>query len=357
MYEIKHEAEDFIVEEITPEGEVLKVDKEYSFDEESKGDQLICVLQKKNWDTHLALKQLSKRLRVSRKRIGFAGTKDKKAITIQRISLWNIKDNVRDLRIKDMEIIPLKYSNKRVELGDLGGNRFTVKVYTTKKMKKVPKKIPNYFGVQRFGNIRPITHLVGEQIIRGNIEEAVKIYLTKTFPKEKDETQEARKRLAKDRDYKEALKYFPMYLKFERTLIAHLSEYPNDYAGALRKLPKYLKIMFTHAYQSYLFNKFLDEVRKKKLDYKEGPLYGFKLELKNALEKNILRKEKITLGDFRVEPMLEMSSKGKRRPLFLEIKDFKVLKQGKTFVRIRFSLPKGCYATTVIDYLFSSSGY
>lgn len=356
-YEIKKEPKDFIVEEITPENEVLEINKKYKFDEKSEGDQLICILKKENWDTNLAIKEIAKRLHVSRKRVGFAGTKDKRAITTQRISLWRIKENINELRIKDIEIFPLKFSDERIELGDLKGNRFTIKVYTKKKLKRIPKKIPNYFGVQRFGDVRSVTHLVGKEIIEGDFEKAVKIYLTEVFPKEYEDAQKARKKLAKDWDYEEALTYFPMNLKFERTLLGHLANSPNDYIGALRKLPKFLKIMFVHSYQSYLFNKFLKETIKKKRKYETGSLYGYESKLENKLEESVLKKEGLKLGDFFVKQMPEASSRGTRRSLYIELKDFETLKQGKEYATVRFSLPKGCYATTVIDYLFGNSEY
>jgi len=349
-YEIKREPEDFIVEEITPDKKVLEIDKKYKF-KKSEGDQLICVLQKRNWDTNLAISEIAKRLFVSRKRIGFAGTKDKKAITTQRISLWKIK-NIERLSIKDMKLTPLEYSDKRVELGDLWGNRFTIKVYTKKKLKRM-KKIPNFFGLQRFGETRPLTHLVGREIVRGNFEGAVKTYLTKVFPNESKEAKEARRKLAKDWNYAEALKYFPYGLRFERTLLGHLANNENDYIGALRRLPKFLKIMFVHAYQSYIFNEFLKEVIKKKAKYSKGQLFGYESKIENEIERKILGKEKIEPKDFFIRSMPEMSSKGEKRELFINLKDFKVVERGKGYYVVRFSLPKGCYATTVIDQLFT----
>jgi tRNA pseudouridine13 synthase len=351
MYEIKREVRDFVVEEITPGGEVLEIDKEYDFGED-EGDQLICVMQKYSWDTHLAIRRISDALGVSRKRVGFAGMKDKFALTTQRISLWGITpDDVGKLQLKDIEVNPLEYSQERIELGDLWGNRFTVKVYSDKPPKK-ETKMPNYFGVQRFGEVRPITHVVGKEIVLGDVEEAVKIYAGKVFPDEGDEAREARTRLSESWDYKEAIKYFPKNLKFERTLIAHLAQYPNDYVNALRKLPKFLRLMFVHAYQSHLFNRFLDAVVEQGLDYDTGPLYGYESVLENDLEKSILEKEMITLQQFRIGSMPEMSSRGMRRQLFVELKDFEILEQGEGFYVVRFSLPRGCYATVAIDFLF-----
>lgn len=352
-YEIKREPEDFIVEEITPDKKILKTDGEYSFDGKSTGDQLVCVLWKRRWDMNLAIREIAGRLHISKKCIGFAGTKDKRAISTQRISIYRIKPNVSELKIRDIRIFPLCYSSERVELGDLWGNRFTVKVYTKKKIdKKKLKKIPNFFGAQRFGDSRPLTHLVGKEIINGDFEKAVKMYLAKVFPKEGNEAKEARKKLGKDWNYGAALHYFPMSLGFERTMIAHLSEHPNDYIGALRKLPKFLKIMFVHAYQSHLFNEFLKEVISKKLKYETGPLFGTQTLPKNEVEAKILKKSGLECRDFFIRDMTEMSSRGERRNLWIEPEDFEVLEKKKDYVVVRFSLPKGCYATTVLDWIF-----
>jgi tRNA pseudouridine13 synthase len=351
-YEIKRSPEDFVVEEITPRGMVLEAGKDYPFIERSRGEQLLCLLQKSNWDTNLALRAIAERLRVSRKRIGFAGTKDKRALTTQRVSLWRIKkEEAEALRIPGMRLLPLKYSSRRIELGDLWGNRFTIKVYTDRRLGQIPKKVPNYFGVQRFGEIRPLTHLVGKAIVQGDLERAVKLYLAEVYEGESEEPANARRRLAQDWDYKAALQYFPKGLGFERTMLGHLALHPADYAGALRKLPKFLMIMFVHAYQSYLFNRFLDEVLRRGLDCKTGPLYGYKSKLENALEREILEREGLSLRQFFVRGLPEASSKGERRDLFVHLKGFTIKEEGEGFVVVQFSLPKGCYATTVVDWL------
>ncbi len=351
MYEIKREPEDFIVEEITTEGKILSINENYFFEEKSKGNELICVLIKKNWDTLLALKEISKRLHISRNRIGFAGTKDKRAITSQLISLSGVKkEEVEKIKIKDIQIKPLYYSNERISLGFLKGNYFKIKVYTSKKPKK-ERLIPNYFGVQRFGKQRPVTHLVGKEIIKGEPKKAVWTYLTETFETEKEEVKEARRRLAKEKDLKNALSYFPFYLKYERTLINHLIEYPGDYIGAIRVLPKTLKLMFVHAYQSYLFNKMLDYAIKNKIKVSELPLVGYSSDL-NDWQKKILKEEGVEIGDFHIKFLPELSTEGFMRKAFVEIKDFKITEETNESITIEFSLPKGVYATTIIDFLF-----
>ena len=65
----------------------------------STGPYLICVLKKKNWDQHRAIKAIASGLGISQQRISFAGTKDKRAITTQYISIYNCSEN-------DISVLP-----------------------------------------------------------------------------------------------------------------------------------------------------------------------------------------------------------------------------------------------------------
>ena len=112
---IKKYPEDFIVEEITKEGIVLEYGKELEeiFKDTPKwnGSFIHFTLEKINWNTMDAIRELAKRTNSKRKNFGFAGTKDKFAITTQRIGcfgikpeiLEGIKDSIKDLKIKDIQ--------------------------------------------------------------------------------------------------------------------------------------------------------------------------------------------------------------------------------------------------------------
>ncbi len=357
-YEIKRVPEDFVVEEIDPEKKVIELGWTPEFDHESRGQHLVCVLEKRDYDTHLAMKRIARALRISQERIGYAGTKDKKAVTTQRISIQGVKkEDVEKLSLQDLTLKPWHYSEKKIKLGDLWGNRFTIKVYSDSPPKtENPGKIPNFFGEQRFGSIRPITHLVGKKIVEGDFEGAVKTYLAEVFEGEASQAKEARKALQQAWDYKKALQEFPKKYKYERAMLNHLVKHPGDYVGALRALPKNLRIMFVYAYQSHLFNKFLEKVIERGLEYEEGPLYGYALKPRNYLEKEVLEEEGVSLENFRIKNMPELSSKGKRRPLWVKPVGFRILERGEGYYVLRFALPKGCYATVVVDYLFGGAG-
>ena len=366
---IKEKPEDFIVEEITPDGEVLEVGKPVTW-RGGDGDYLVFVLEKKNWNTMGALREIAIRARVSKKRFSFAGTKDRRAITTQRVSAWKLtKEQLSKIKIKDITLKPICYSKEPVVLGDLVGNRFTISVGDAGHMRKPDGRVPNFFGPQRFGESRPITHLVGKAIVNEQYQLAVEIYLYESFRTEREDDRLARERLAKEKDYAEALNYFPKYLKYERSLLGHLAKAQNDYVGALNALPRNLLLMFVHAYQSYLFNKVLEKRQKIGLDIMKGdivengvptgPLFGYEVMLATGkpgeIEREVLSDEWLDIEDFRINGMPFLSTKGSRRPLYTAVKDFQLLEKAKDHVKIRFSLPKGTYATTVLSYLFGKT--
>ncbi len=237
-------------------------------DRKAKG-YIWAVLLKRNWATTDAVKSLARRLGISRKRLSFAGTKDKRALTAQLISIRAEKgfvEIINELKLKDIELIPLVYMPRPIELGELAGNAFIVGGFSscpshvlTQSADKALENIPNYFGKQRFGN-RLDTHIIGYFMAKGLFKEAVVWYLGKSISTEKESMQKIRAQFL-ELEGKDAfayvLKAFPKWMCAERTLAAHLSQQPNDFVNAIRKLPRSLALMFPHALQSFIFNRAL----------------------------------------------------------------------------------------------------
>jgi len=245
--------EDFVVEEIPVEKKG------------TTGPYLICRLTKTNWELQHAIKEIAKRLGISHRRIGWAGTKDRNAITRQRISLYNVTtEQVAKIQLADIILKPLGQSNESLSLGDLLGNRFDILIRDTEPAdleqrvhainNTVCQGIPNYFGLQRFGATRPVTHLVGEWILRGNFEQAVITYVGQAFSGEPENVRAVRSAFSKTRDIQSALSDLPPQMSYERAMLHYLYKHPADYAGALLELPPKLLSMFVSAFQSYLFN-------------------------------------------------------------------------------------------------------
>jgi len=245
--------EDFVVEEIPRERKL------------TSGPFLICRLTKKNWELQHAIKEIAKRLGISHRRIGWAGTKDRNAVTTQWISLYNVTpDKVAAVHLKDIVLEPLLQSNEGLSLGDLLGNRFDILIRDPdpadleERVRSVSATVaagvPNYFGIQRFGAIRPVTHRVGEWILKHDYERAVLTYIGMEFPGEPDEIRAIRSAFRQTRDPVPALHALPVQMNYERAMLHYLAEHPADYAGALQVLPPKLLSMFVSAFQSYLFN-------------------------------------------------------------------------------------------------------
>lgn len=401
---LRQEVEDFIVKEIT------------NREEGEEGKYLVLELIKRDWDTHHFTRTLAKILQISQKRISFAGTKDKRALTTQKISIFDVDaPEIEKIHLKDVELKVLGRSRKSVELGDLWGNEFIITIRdiasspeeTGTRLEKTNSKVlaqggvPNFFGIQRFGSVRPVTHLVGEAIVEGDFEKAAMLYIAEPFPEEPEETKAARQFVKETHDFKEGLKTYPLRMGHERAMMNHLISNPEDYSGAFGVLPKNLYRMFVHAYQSYIYNIILchriesgislnravegdivcfrneaglpDSSKTEKVTsetvnavnrlIKHGrafitaPLPGFNTEFASGLpgeiESTVLKELGVSLEGFNVEEFPEMSSKGTRREVLLQVEPkFEVgedeLNPGKSKAVLEFMLPKGSYATTVL---------
>ncbi|MBU0761414.1 MAG: tRNA pseudouridine(13) synthase TruD, partial [Candidatus Altiarchaeota archaeon] len=263
---LKQTPEDFIVQEITEEKKVLEFEKDTPGDM-LPGDYTHATLVKREWDTMRAVSEIAKRVGVSRNRFAFAGTKDKHALTAQRISAYRVPvEKLKAVNIKDITIKDVGYADENLGLGSLWGNKFTIRIHNvcekaSERIDTISEELsggfPNFYGRQRFGEARPITHEVGKHILMGDFESAIMCYLTKTFGSEATEVEKIRKDILGGRDYKEVLNELPKSLGYERSILNHLIEKPGDYRGCFDHMPKNLAKMFVHAYQSYIFNKAL----------------------------------------------------------------------------------------------------
>jgi tRNA pseudouridine13 synthase len=424
---IRENVEDFAVEEILVDGSQARIRTSddasrrvlgFSF---CRNHYLLCVMVKRNWDTFIAIKNIANQLGIRAKQIQIAGIKDARAVTAQYITVEDASpEQVQNISVKDIQIRPLGYLTSEMSAFYLLGNNFTINVRDVNHSKLTIKRriaktieqleevggIPNFFGHQRFGTIRPITHLVGKEIIKGNFEKAVLVLLAKPSQYEHPESRLAREELMVRRNFKRALKDFPKQLRYERFMLRHLTKRPADFVGAFRSLPIKLRQLFIQAYQSYLFNKFLSgrielgipvniaepgdyvvnlertglpmrtmhrianpaalteinrsiESAKMRLAI---PLVGFKQRLSQGaqgeIERGILEKERICPTQFKVTRMPEISARGGLRTAVTPLKDFEIaglsdepMGASKNDVRLRFTLYRSSYATILLREL------
>lgn len=367
---IKKYPEDFIVEEVTPEKIILEVGKNIEFKdvENWKGNFIHFTLEKKNWTTLDAIREIAKKVGVKRKHFGFAGNKDKVAITTQRVGCFNVPlDKLKNVRIKNIVLRDFQKVNKKIKLGDLWGNRFTIRVREPKILGEELKNILedaknnythyiNYYGIQRFGEKRPITHIVGRLILERNWELAFYLYCGTPLSYDDEKTKLARK-LVDEEEFKEALKIYPRVFLYERRMIQAYLE-SGDYKKAFKILPPYLRCMFVNAYQSYLFNEIINkryEYGFNKLEgdivykYPTGAVFGYKVKfasgIQGEIEKEIWESENLEREKFKIEDF--GSFQGDRREMIQKIYNFDYILYNNSYV-VKFCLRKGCYATTVL---------
>ncbi len=391
---LKSAPEDFIVEEITKHGFVLKRDTKVSSSDlgtqqSDSGKFVVFIMQKRDWNTIQALKVIAKRAGRGIKSTAFAGTKDRASISTQLCSVFGAKaDRILSMHVKDITINGAWQSDIGVEMGELLGNRFTVTVKESGATEGMIKGIvdslgglfPNYFGVQRFG-YRANNADIGLAIMKGDFEKAAMSFLTDTTNERNLDSIEAREKLKSEMGFADALNYFPQYLKYERQVIEYLSKYPTDYANAIRKLPRQLSLMFVHSVEGLIFNK---EVEARIGNLGEGPktgelacdadehgfpdmasvrsvsgtlngktflvgnIIGYDSEKPNETENEILEEMGLTKEMFKIQSMPELSCKGNYRVMFAPFAGFSSSISGSD-ATLSFSLPSGSYATVLLD--------
>ena len=388
--------------------EDFKVDEVYDNKFSVTGKYAIVKVTKVNAETHHVVRDLSRRLGISQKRISWAGTKDKRAVTTQRMSIYNVELK-EPLAIPNVIVEPIGRADKPVALGDLRGNDFSMTIRCIEgPIEDVQARIlaaveeihgeggvPNFFGVQRFGSVRPVNQLVGKALLSGDMEGAVMTYMAMPFPDEPEAVKEARKFVWDTHNFKEGLKLLPLRLRYERAMMSHLIQSPGDYDGALNVLSINLQRLFVHAYQSYLFNRMLSMRIKRELPLSRGvdgdfvflneekklrtvvpknieringmisegrafiqmPVPGYDTLISDGtigeIEREVLESEGIAFDQFKLECCPRLRSKGVMRNVVLPTKiEFNVSNDdvniGFTKVELRFYLQKGSYATSVL---------
>jgi len=266
---LKARVQDFRVEEISSK---ISLDP--------KGRFTAANITLTNWETNRFVNKLAKACGISRNRIFFAGTKDKRAITRQVFIIDAPQKRVAAVEIPDVEIEIIGRTHQKLGFGNHMGNRFTIvargcahtdgtpmsEEEALNRISSIEEKMsesigserfPNWIGPQRFGSGRPVTPVVGRHVVSGNWENAVMSYIGMEG-NENDDVSAFRKKIRDNGISEGALEGIPNWLGFERELIKHILGNPDDWIGAFRKLPNNLQLMTVHALQSVVFNNTLN---------------------------------------------------------------------------------------------------
>ena len=380
---IKQIPQDFIVEEIF---DINSIDKKEKEDE----TYYYFKLTKTNYSQVRALETVAKIFGISRKRVGFAGTKDKIGITTQMICLSKINEKTFDNNIeyfnryKDLKLEFIGKYNSRINLGDNLGNKFNITIRNLNKeeienaklkIENIEKEgVYNYFDSQRFGFANN-SHIIGKYLLQNKLENAVYEILTSISNNPKEDNVTFNKFLkenwgkikqADEEILTKAMAIIPGYLNDEKRILGFLKKYKNDFSGAFKTvLHKKLRTLYLNAYQSYIFNCILDEIKNKNLktEQKEILLVNSNFnetdEIKKIVEK-LLEKDELTFDSFNLKHMPDLAHNIvakrdiKSYPKNIKIIDIQNddLNEKKMKMILEFELSKGEYATNIIKQIF-----
>jgi tRNA pseudouridine13 synthase len=384
---LKQLPHDFIVEEIP----------DYPISSE-KDDHTIFILQKQEVDTFDAVRRIAQRLRLPLFDIGYAGLKDKHALTKQYISIPT-RYNVQDQTVDAMILTFVGYRRKKIKIGDLSQNRFTITARDIQENQLVgisqrattlsSSGVPNYFDSQRFGSVIDKI-FIGKEVVLKHYETAVKQYLTAYQKSEPKTIKDEKRRILAQWNT------LGHVLVKNKALSLVINEFikTNDWRTSYRKIPAHLREMYVNAYQSHLWNECVKDilkssVEKKKLysvEYAVGSLLFYTALSEQEREKvpgtfqtisnhmslseyekqiidGLLAREGLSLVDFRIEDETGNFFKTRARQVLLFLGDCTIGQpihdelnstghSERYKLQVSFSLPKGSYATVVTKRLF-----
>lgn len=148
---IRNAPEDFRVEELP------------GFAASGSGEHLLLTVEKRGMNTAFAAKRLAAWAGIGEVGIGYAGLKDRHAVTVQRFSVHLPKRVAPDLALlesDELRVIEHQWHAKKLPRGALAGNRFVLVLRHVEGERSAIEDrlariaahgVPNYFGEQRFG--------------------------------------------------------------------------------------------------------------------------------------------------------------------------------------------------------------
>ncbi len=386
---VKQRREDFRVEEVP------------LYEASGQGTHVYFTIEKRGLPTMEAARQVARALGINQRRIGYAGLKDARAVTRQRFSVEHVApDRIAALELPGIRVLDVSRHGNKLRIGHLKGNRFVIRLRETDPDRLadvravlnvlVRRGLPNVFGPQRFGT-RGDTWQIGRALLRQDWDECVDVLLGRPAPTDEGDLLRARQ-LYQAGQYAAAAEAWPWAFRMERRVCRALVKTKGSRARAFRSIDKEVRRFYVSAYQSWLFNRVvadrideLDRLWVGDLAYRHpqgavfrvedlaaeqprcdameispsGPLFGYRMSQPDGrageMEAAVLATDGFSLEDFRAPGAHRI--KGARRPLRVPMVETAAeagSDEHGTYLELRFFLPAGSYALSVIREICKS---
>ncbi|WP_432799118.1 tRNA pseudouridine(13) synthase TruD [Poriferisphaera sp. WC338] len=392
---IKQRHEDFLVEEqplYQPTGE---------------GEHLYLFIEKRGMTTLDVSRRIARAFHIKKSDVGYAGLKDKHAITRQHFSVYLPKRDFEEEGLKNLELhdnMTLLWHDRhanKLRRGHHGGNRFVIRirdiqVHDVLRAKRVldlleTKGVPNRIGDQRFG-YRMNSHIMGYHLLKKNHQDLLDEMLGHTYPQDAPLLQEGREHYRKG-DYQQALEIWPRALRYDRQALDELRQ-GKTAEQAVSRIDVAQRRLMISSTQSAAFNEVLTQRIKDNtfstllpgdlaiihhnravfaVDDQtaeienaptgripsfeispSGPMWGRDMPRTSGkidqLEQQALANLDLSIHE--LESDRHDYAEGARRPLRIKM-DNPDIEGGEDehgpYIRLAFDLPRGAYATNILD--------
>jgi tRNA pseudouridine13 synthase len=243
--------------------------------------------------------------------------------------------------------------------------------------------IPNYFGEQRFGNLRHGQGWIARDLVVGEHERALKSLLCARSESDNERNRRFKSGLsAKWGDWR-ACRDVAGRFGAHHSVFEHLTKRPDDFAGAFRYIASRLRLIHLYAWQSHLWNRavarYVESItpapERLVVPTPEGRLYfargaiSVDPEMKNSfrlpgpkladvehprqreLLEEALRREGVKPEEFDIRGVSGFQLKGEDRALVIHPRELSLSRHGRDAIDLHFELPRGSYATLVVARL------
>ncbi len=335
-------------------------------------------LKKKKIDTNHALSDVFRKKGIRLKALGL---KDASAVTEQFVCSGNKGKGIDIFTTEKYSLEKIGHVKKPLSKKDMIGNHFKIKISDcTEGLSSFTEyeKILNFYGYQRFGSKRPVTHLIGKAILQRDFSKAVDLVLAFISSYDSKENSEIREKLTDRENYKACLELVPFQMDIERIVLKEMIEHGDSFK-AIRAIPLSLRRFYIQAYQSFIFNQSLS------LSFSDGedlfhtksgdvcfdskgiigkfavgseqklalPFVGYSYYKKTRFDyqiSKILQQEEITPKDFFIKEMQEVSNEGGFRQAAIHCTNY-----SSNDDVVEFSLSRGSFATIILREIMKPS--